>query len=137
MAFYLVCNASATEEQKRTANTALKQANVDYFEMNVRGASAVLSEIDKEHLRKLQRKSYERRDSIREKRLEYYTRPGVIERRREYNRNPENRQKKKDAAKRKNELLRSIRESQPELYAKFVLAQNVKETSTAQQGVTQ
>lgn len=119
---YLVYNNSVSVDERAKARNVLKDNGVSFLEMSARAVSSILCDDDKDTMRKLYRRSYDRRTDVRAKRLEYYSRPEVREKRRKYNLDPKNIERKKRNAKKRAELLRSIRNSQPELYAKFMLA---------------
>lgn len=127
---YLVFSASVDEENKAKARECLKNNGLSFHELSARSLSKVIDEKDREEMKKAYRKSYEADERVKLRRIEYYSRPEVRERRKAYNRDPKNVIRKKENAKKRSKLLQLIRETQPELYTKYVLSQPVEPDET-------
>ena len=62
------------------------------------------------------------KEKEKEKRKKYYERPDIKEKRKQYNERPEVKERKKKLQSKRNQLLKILREKEPELYAKYYLS---------------
>jgi hypothetical protein len=81
---------------------------------------SLLNAEEKEAVRAIRRRQYYSKPEVQEKRKEYYKREDVKHRREEYNQRPEIKEKKQLKQKKKNELIKTIRATNPELYEKIM-----------------
>lgn len=129
MSVYIVYNASTSPESRTKAKKALDEHGVSYMELSARVAPKLLSEPEVFELHKLYRRNYERKQNIKEKRLEYNNRPDVMKRRREYSKKPEVIQRKQAQAKRRNEIIRRIRVEEPLIYQRLISSNETHDSS--------
>jgi hypothetical protein len=119
MAAYIIYAPTVDKEKKDATRNALKSLPIDVLEMTMRQFNPLLqTDADREELKKLTRRAYNKRQTVKQRSKEYTRRPEVKERRKAYDARPENRERKKANNRRKTALIKAFRDLNPEMYAK-------------------
>lgn len=121
MACYLVFNPKTTDEEKTKIREVVRSSNVDFLEMTMRQLGGITaSEIDKEGLKRLTRRAYQRRPAVKQKNQEYASKPETKARRKEYENRESTKKRKKETVKKRAALIKAFREMNPEIYAAII-----------------